>query len=1713
MSGKRIMCCYSHFWSSLFRHFRIVLMLCGMVCCLLPEVRGQDFCAGGSIGPFTVDNGQCYAFTSLPDISYKGVKNVVRYELEGMIEGMYDETEEMGDGDDAGKSQFKIGTTYVTYFDENGEPACSFYVIVVAEPLTIDCTSPVVYPNENGYFPANNPLCIYTGSFPAPSVTGNCTPVDISYTITNNEETVGSGSGDIINFPFPMGINTVIYTITDQSGNTATCDYIVVVKDDQVPEAICTGTDDDPVTIELEPETGTKSIFYADIYNGSIYNCTAPKELDFSLNKDFFTCSDLGINTIKLTVWYEDGNTSTCVSKVRVLLPSIEPQVALNEEEICSGDVAELVLNNPGFESLTRWRWEVNVPTGITPNVGLNGSESGDHTISHTFANNYNAVDLVTYTITPTIRYNSFNQCRFPSTDLLLWVNPHPQLHDLVDVTICNETGTLIPVGTGSKVSKNAAVYYRWEVPANSLGAADSDKEYDVNVLPSITQMLVNQSYSDQSVDYSLFPSLHLNDRICWSPHEKTITVTVMPTPDFQVTGYKETICNGNSIEFEVNSQNDLHGKGTWLSDLNINAESGSSVIAPYAPLSQNSTFSQTITNNTRSGRVVSYTFTPQIEIPGKICYAFENGKIFTATVPIHVNPVPVMEIESFRDRICHRDDGPEIRITSTNGDIFGDLRFNLDVEITDVENVAPSDNLDFTRRPDFTTWEASIDQTGLWNKTNTLQTVSYHFYPFIEYNGTLRCEGRAGEITIHLAPEVTFDITPSQATYGTHHLKCYGDSDAEIKIENVNGGWPANGYDYEWRENTGNHTAMITGLSAGNYGITVIDRQIGCKRFEEITLTQPELLRLLPPSITQPDCRYSDGTIIINATGGTRSEIYPYKYKWSAAGIFNYLGENSSFTDLKAATYTITVIDTNQCKVTTTIDLPYRTDTDFLDIGNWRASNYGPDQNNHSYNITCYGANDGYLNPNTSGKVASAYTWKYNGELFKKDSIEQGGRYFTSVADYYDFRITDLAPGVYELTIIDNSGCELISNPVTVTEPPPITYNESVPRFENNFEVKCYGDKNGSIIITDVAGAFGGTFTYLWNKSDGDLSDIVQGASQQTSLGAGTYELSIINQYDCKTTVTYTLAEPSELIVNETIQNHNDFEIQCYGGNTGSIILDVSGGGSGGYVFQWNTSDGSGLAPLNQNQNGLTAGTYKVDIIYSGGLCIKKEEYMLRSPSRMQNDSIVTDIRCFGYKDASIQIDITGGVPSYTYLWSSSDGIIIDPAAQNQTNLASGVYRLKITDANNCDKLETYTLTEPDPVNPNLEAENMSCDPGDGGKIMNDGYIIAYPSGGTPGFSYIWDNGLTTDKITELEEGTYSVTVTDVNGCEGTASAHIGIPLPLTVKAVAVSEYNGYDIDCYGHNTGKIALDIQNGREGYIYKWSSGDITERIENASAGIYSVTVTDRFNCAGKASIILIQPDPLWGNTIITDVACPGDNSGSIQALAGGGVTPFSYQWSNDADTPLAENLPEGNYLLTVTDSNNCDLILEATVTEPPEFSVNFTFSDAFCPDTNDGAIMSEVSGGTPPYAYQWQDVTWGTSPGIADLRSGLYSLEVTDANNCTYHQSVELGYTSAECLRIPNAFSPNDDGSNDRWEISVGDPNSAFRYPLRDVYPEAIVEVYSGNWGMLLYRSQRGYPEPWDGKFQGKYLPVNSYVYRIILNSRTRPITGNVTIIR
>ncbi len=233
-------------------------------------------------------------------------------------------------------------------------------------------------------------------------------------------------------------------------------------------------------------------------------------------------------------------------------------------------------------------------------------------------------------------------------------------------------------------------------------------------------------------------------------------------------------------------------------------------------------------------------------------------------------------------------------------------------------------------------------------------------------------------------------------------------------------------------------------------------------------------------------------------------------------------------------------------------------------------------------------------------------------------------------------------------------------------------------------------------------------------------------------------------------------------------------------------------------------------------------------------------------------------------------------------------------------------------------------------------------------------GSIDLSVSGGTTPYGYSWSNGATTEDISGLSAGTYTVTVTDFNGCTTTASATVTEPDPLTATAVATPE------TCNEDDDGSIDLSVSGGTTPYGYSWSNGATTEDISGLSAGTYTVTVTDFNGCTTTASATVTEPDPLTANAVATPETCNEDDDGSIDLSVSGGTTPYGYSWSNGATTEDISGLSAGTYTVTVTDFNGCTTTASATVTEPDPLTANAVATPETCNEDDDGSIDLSVS---------------------------------------------------------------------------------------------------------------------------------------------------------
>jgi gliding motility-associated-like protein len=226
-----------------------------------------------------------------------------------------------------------------------------------------------------------------------------------------------------------------------------------------------------------------------------------------------------------------------------------------------------------------------------------------------------------------------------------------------------------------------------------------------------------------------------------------------------------------------------------------------------------------------------------------------------------------------------------------------------------------------------------------------------------------------------------------------------------------------------------------------------------------------------------------------------------------------------------------------------------------------------------------------------------------------------------------------------------------------------------------------------------------------------------------------------------------------------------------------------------------------------------------------------------------------------------------------------------------------------------------------------------------------NDGSLIATVQGSGSSYSYLWSNGSTASVVNGLAEGTYSVTVSDNNGCSEVASMLLAAPSQLTINAYTLINDTGFDILCNGDNSGVAVVDALGGAGSYHYAWSSGDVTQTISGLGGGSYDVTVSDLNGCMVQSSVQIIEPTAINLSAVVklksngNHLSALGANDGEVIAAANGGMGFYTFEWSNGHIGDTLTNVGPGVYTVTVTDMHGCSKVVSATVENPRFFTVS------------------------------------------------------------------------------------------------------------------------------------------------------------------------------
>lgn len=571
---------------------------------------------------------------------------------------------------------------------------------------------------------------------------------------------------------------------------------------------------------------------------------------------------------------------------------------------------------------------------------------------------------------------------------------------------------------------------------------------------------------------------------------------------------------------------------------------------------------------------------------------------------------------------------------------------------------------------------------------------------------------------------------------------------------------------------------------------------------------------------------------------------------------------------------------------------------------------------------------------------------------------------------------ISNLGQGEYCVTIFDSNNCGYITCEEIGSN---LTVNV------NTTPASCGSGMGGTATATPIGGT--PPYTYLW--SNDSTSQTIQ------DLIPGFYTVTVTANNGC----TFA-AGGSVGILSGTLPIMLDVtHPACQGSATGSITATASSG-VGTLNFLWSNGD------TTQTASNLIAGVYTVTV--SDALsCSGTQSATLQYQSNMSASVTAVNPTCSNSSNGSLSANPSGGLPPYSFLWSNGS------TSPSVSNLPAGNYSVTITDSLNCNVIKTATLTAPPAMTVSITTTNATqCG-------ASNGSVSAMPSGSQPPYSYVWNNGGTSNIQNNIPAGVYTVTVTSSLGCTATGTGTVSQPTTLNVSI------SGSTSVCSGANNGTLTANPPPNTGPYTYHWSNGATTKTISNLSAGAYTVSVSNTQGCQGTASATISSNPDIIVNLSVMNAKCYNSPTGEISASASGGTPPFSYLWSNGATTAIINGLPAGNYSLTVTDMIGCTSVITATVTQPNALSISFAGNGGSC--GSNGILTANVTGGVGPYQWSWNN--GATTPTIINLAPGDFSVTITDANGCTNSTNTTVSAFPLMNL-VVTAFNTTCNGTSD-----------------------------------------------------------------------------------
>lgn len=925
---------------------------------------------------------------------------------------------------------------------------------------------------------------------------------------------------------------------------------------------------------------------------------------------------------------------------------------------------------------------------------------------------------------------------------------------------------------------------------------------------------------------------------------------------------------------------------------------------------------------------------------------------------------------------------------------------------------------------PGFTfTWTPAVSFVNLGN-TSTASSMTSGTYNI----GVTDGNGCVVNQTIGIVQSPSLNVNSTLS-----NLSCNSICNGSITL-NTTGGTPS--YTFAWLPIappiTGQGTQTITNLCVGNYSVNITDAA-SCVVTRTFVITQPPPIEATVTPHNLLCNSVCNGSITTLSNGGTA----PLNFTWTPVGGFGG-AITPTIVNLCANIYTLTITDANLCSLTLTSQITQPTaltsTVNFLNATCSNSCNGTATLNasggtpTYSFSWSTSAATTSVINNICAGNVIATVTdangctssnsftitappvfsvnliatnplcnSSCNGSITTTTVGAQGAVNYVWNPAGSGQNPTGLCANNYTLIATDAAGC--VANSATIlTNPPAILANVT---FTNP---ACNSNCNGIAISTPTNAIGVVTYTWLPSNTTGTNNTL-------NTQCAGNYTVHIKDANGCLDSQTYTLTNPPVLNVNSSVGP------SACSPPSGSITV-LASGGTPSYTYTW-------LPPVVSTSSvitGLTAGVYTV-VVNDANNCTNTVSIPVSSSNGPSSAAItVTNIICNGASTGAASVTtITGGTPGYTISWVSPPA----PSTINPINgLTAGNYTAQISDANGCILFAGTTITQPAPINATPSFTLPTCNG------LCDGAITLTTTGGNGPYNYTWNpTAPNTASLSSLCVGNYSVQIGDANNCLVTQT--ISFPATTSISALVTATNNL----CFGSCNGMAnANGFSGGLPPYTINWNTGQTSGFINSLCNGTYTVVVNDNQGCSDTFTTNINSPSALTATTSAIQPSC-GLCNGSSTVVAGGGVSPYTFTWTNGSNTNTTTSLCAGIYQVNITDGNGCTSLQNVLISNSNGITGHtFNTQNEQCAGNCNGSSTITPIGGTAPITFSWTSPS-STNSIVTGLCAGNYFVQMTDAQGCIRTASTTVNAATTLSL-TSNVTNPTCSSANGSINVNV-----------------------------------------------------------------------------